>query len=703
MAFPIRRRLQLGITAVVAIVIVVIVGAIYAIRAYTASSEATEHSKQTLFHLALTGSYLKDIELNGRGYELSQDPSFIALFDDSIERFNYEVGAVAALTAANPDQQRRVIELKALTQPIIDHVRTLFTQTRDQLSDPANPSGHLVRNRIYEEIRVHGRSLGQEEVARHGIQVTTLKNRGRLALIAVSAGLVLNVALVTGIIQLLRIHFRERENAERSLRTTADQVLDLYNRAPCGYHSLNSDGYFVAINETELAWLGYAREDVIGKLHFSDIIPPKQKPSFIRNFALLKKEGSLKGVEYDIVRKDGTRFPALINSEANFDASGSYLSNRTTVFDISERKRSETLTELARAYSESIVDTLYEPILILTSDLRVNSANPAFYRFFGFTPANTLGKPLSDLTAGYDDAEGFQRTVQHVCKTGVPVRGKEKRLTLPDEQQKFVLIDISILTGLESRDRLVLISMQDISASKHAHEELEAFSYSVSHDLRAPLRHIAGFADMLTRHLNGKVDDKAVRYLQTITQSARFMGQLIDDLLLFSRINRVEMLRQTVSLNDLVQDVIQSFSPEISSRKITWELNPLPPVEGDLSLLRQVFANLIGNAIKYTRKKPEAEVRIGVDPGQARANEVVIFVADNGAGFDMRYVEKLFGVFQRLHSANEFEGTGVGLANVRRMIQRHGGRVWGTGKLNEGATFYISLPCKVEPSHGNVT
>lgn len=703
MALPQKRRLQLGISVAAALALMVTLGAIFAIRAYTASLRATEQSEEILVHLTLADSYLKDIELNARGYELSQNQTLVDTVSESVKRFTNEVDVVAALTADHPDQQQRAIQLKAVTQPLIDHVRTLVTQSAAGLRDSANPSGHRVRNPLYEQIRLHGRALEQEATARHQKHREILKQRGHLALVAISAGLVLDVALVAGIIQLFRSYLREREDAERTLKQTADQVLDLYNRAPCGYHSLDAEGYFTAINETALTWLGYQRDEVVGKLHFTEIIEPEQKPSFASNFSSLKENGTINGVEYNLVRKDRTTFPVVMNSEATFDADRNYLSNRTTVIDLAERKRSEMLAQRAHAYSESSINSLSEPILILTADLRVNSANPAFHRFFSTTPDTTLGRPLSDFTAGYDEPDSFHRLVEQVMTTGIALHGVEKRITLADTVQKFVLIDLSVIAGLEDRSRLVLLSIQDISVSKHAHDELEAFSYSVSHDLRAPLRHIAGFADMLTRHLNGKVDDKAVRYLQTITESARFMGQLIDDLLLFSRINRVEMVRQPVALNDLVQDVIQTFSSETSTRTITWEISPLPQVEGDLSLLRQVFANLIGNAIKYTRKKPEAHLQIGVDPGQARANEVVIFVADNGAGFDMRYVEKLFGVFQRLHSASEFEGTGVGLANVRRVIQRHGGRVWGVGKLNEGATFYISLPCKAQTPPISVT
>lgn len=223
-----------------------------------------------------------------------------------------------------------------------------------------------------------------------------------------------------------------------------------------------------------------------------------------------------------------------------------------------------------------------------------------------------------------------------------------------------------------------------------ANKELESFSYSVSHDLRAPLRHIDGYASMLTDHAGKALDDKSTRYLSVISQSAKRMGQLIDDLLTFSRHGRAELRHTEVDLNQMVRDVRANLQSDIGTRTITWRIEPLPTVIGDVAMLQQVFANLVGNAVKYTKNRPEALIEIGTIDG--RPGEIVIYIRDNGAGFDMKYADKLFGVFQRLHSAHEFEGTGVGLANVQRIVQRHGGRVWAEGKVNEGASFFFALP-----------
>lgn len=225
-----------------------------------------------------------------------------------------------------------------------------------------------------------------------------------------------------------------------------------------------------------------------------------------------------------------------------------------------------------------------------------------------------------------------------------------------------------------------------------ANKELESFSYSVSHDLRAPLRHIDGYASLLRKAAADSLNEKAGRYLETISASAKQMGQLIDDLLVFSRMGRQEMLRTTVDLNNLITMILSDLRLDLQGRDISWTIEPLPQVPGDSAMLRQVFMNLIANAVKFTSTRPKAEITIGI--AQQTTEEVVVFVRDNGVGFNMDYVSKLFGVFQRLHRIDEFEGTGIGLANVRRIVHRHGGRTWAEGVIEQGATFYVALPTR---------
>src|SRR6516162_1944525 len=222
-----------------------------------------------------------------------------------------------------------------------------------------------------------------------------------------------------------------------------------------------------------------------------------------------------------------------------------------------------------------------------------------------------------------------------------------------------------------------------------SNKELESFAYSVSHDLRAPLRHVVGFSELLQRQASSLLDDKSRRYMQTILESAKRMGNLIDDLLGFSRIGRAETKKDAVNLDQLVREVVAELGQETNGRDIAWKIGALPACYGDRSMLKVVLVNLVSNAVKFTRLQSRAEIQIGCNGG--KESQVEVFVRDNGAGFDMQYVNKLFGVFQRLHCPEEFEGTGIGLATAQRIIHRHGGQMRAEGAVDQGATFNFSL------------
>ena len=271
----------------------------------------------------------------------------------------------------------------------------------------------------------------------------------------------------------------------------------------------------------------------------------------------------------------------------------------------------------------------------------------------------------------------------------------------PDERDRK-LIEIITQTAAvaidrarsEEKIRILNASLESRVAHRtkeleDANRELESFSYSVSHDLRAPLRHVLGFVDLLKRAADGQLSEQAVRYMETIRDAAEQMSELIDDLLAFSRMGRAEMRTGTVVLDDLVQHVIKALEMETKGRKIEWKIEPLPEVAGDAAMLRLVLSNLIGNAVKYTATRDPARIEIGCP--EKKDGRATICVRDNGVGFDMKYAHKLFGVFQRLHRQEDFEGTGIGLATVRRIITRHGGTVTADGAVDRGATFSFAI------------
>ncbi len=238
------------------------------------------------------------------------------------------------------------------------------------------------------------------------------------------------------------------------------------------------------------------------------------------------------------------------------------------------------------------------------------------------------------------------------------------------------------------QEQLVAYQNRLIAANK----ELESFSYSVSHDLRAPLRHIAGFVELLKSHLPTDSDEKTRHYMSVISNAAASMGELIDNLLSFSRMGRVDLIYRKVNSNILIDEVILNFTPDTKGRSIKWNITKLPEVKADPDIIKLVYENLISNALKFTRSRATAKIEIGSMPDAQNTKYIIIYVKDNGVGFDMQYKDKLFTIFQRLHSQKDYEGTGVGLANVQRIIQRHGGTVWAEGIPDEGAAFYFTLP-----------
>ncbi len=259
-------------------------------------------------------------------------------------------------------------------------------------------------------------------------------------------------------------------------------------------------------------------------------------------------------------------------------------------------------------------------------------------------------------------------------------------LTLFAEQTAIALGYATLVSQQQTLIQKLSWRTQQLEA---AYSELESFSYSVSHDLRAPLRHVSGYMELLQKYLAESLDEKASRYIKISLDEARRMGILIDDLLAFSRFGRTEIHWTEVDFDHLVREVVAGFEPELNERQVQWHIHALPMVCVDRSMLRLVWSNLISNALKFSRERAQTEIEIGVTSGDTAHT---FFVRDNGTGFDMQYVGQLFGVFQRLHKVAEFEGTGIGLATVRRVVQRHGGQSWAEGKEGEGATFYFTLP-----------
>lgn len=371
-----------------------------------------------------------------------------------------------------------------------------------------------------------------------------------------------------------------------TIRKTMEETQDLYDHAPCGYHSLDASGVFVRINDTELSWLGYSRDEIIGKVKFQELLTPQGLDLFLREFPGFKERGWINNLDFEVVCKNGTILPVVLNATTVKDANGNYVMSRSVMHDVTERKKAE------------------EEIHKLNQELE---------------------KRVAERTA-----------------------------------------------RLEA-----------------ANKELESLAYSLAHDLRTPLRAIDGFSQLFFEEYYKKVDAQGKDYLQRTRSAIQRIGQIIDDMLDLSQISRSEINIKHVNLSKMVKEIADNFQASQPERNVKFIIHEKVKVLADSRLLRTVLENLIGNAWKFTSKHPTALIEFGV---QKQKGLPVYFISDDGAGFDMNYAQRLFGAFQRLHTINEFEGNGIGLATVQRIIHRHGGKVWAEGEIEKGATFYFTIP-----------
>ena len=367
----------------------------------------------------------------------------------------------------------------------------------------------------------------------------------------------------------------------------------------------------------------------------------------------------------------------------------------------------------SEAELRQLAETLPQLVWVTRADGYHEYFNQLWYEYTGTTPEETAGELWSRLLHPDD----YQRTLEywhHCLQTGesysIEYRFRHagdgtfrwflgRATPLRNEAGEIVkwfgtctdIHELRIAQGKlqQLKDELEVRVAARTADLQDANREMEAFSYTVSHDLRAPLRHIAGFIDLLKADLGSALDEKDKNYMRIIAEAAARMAMLIDDLLQFSRLSRAPVNKNLIELPALIDEIRLELAAEEVGRRIDWRIGALAAVEADPLLLRTVMTNLLANALKYTRQRDPAVIEIG---SRGQGSETLIFVRDNGAGFDMRYVDKLFGVFQRLHPAEQFEGTGIGLASVRRIVERHGGRVWAEGAVDQGATFFIALP-----------
>jgi PAS domain S-box-containing protein len=491
---------------------------------------------------------------------------------------------------------------------------------------------------------------------------------------------------------------------DKQFRKLIEQVKDY------AIFMLDPQGRIVSWNLGAELMGGYSPEDVIGK-HFSIFYSEEERKAELpqRQLEVVKSVGSL-DVQGWRRRKDGSRFWAFITITALTDDDGNIAGFAKITRDMSERRAIEEALDESRNMFERLFENSPDGIVVVDGSGAIRMVNQQTETIFGFLRDELLGQRIEFLVPeryrerhSQERSEYFRDPRARKMGIGLELYGRHK-------DGREIAVDIMLAPIVTNDGTWAFAVIRDITQQKQSdakilelncalrnqveqleasNRELEAFSYSVSHDLRAPLRHIIGFVDLLDGRSRAGLDEKSLHYLDVIAGAAKKMGNLIDDLLAFSRMGRTEMMRKRIDFGSVVNDIVRELVAEEKGREIEWVIGPLPEVVGDAAMLRQVMYNLLANAVKFTRERPAARIEVGAAEQQ---NETHFYVRDNGVGFDSAYIGKLYGLFQRLHRSEEFEGTGVGLAIVQRIIMRHGGRVWAEGAVGLGATFWFSLP-----------
>ena len=509
----------------------------------------------------------------------------------------------------------------------------------------------------------------------------------------------------------LRSRGEAAPQAEEALRISEMQLGLFVEQAPVHLALFDLDMVYIAASRRWIDEYGRGHKVLRGLCHYAvnPDVPERWKEIHRRGMA-----GEFQQCEEDLwIQKDGSKHWLRWAVHPWFDKSGKVSGIIIFGEDITQRKRSEELLQQQQQQLALIIDNIPSTLALLDGSYRYLFVNRQYERRYGITAAQAVGRPLEEVIGreaterarphfahaekgesvtfevGYQDPSSAVRYGQLTLAPQCAEDGSMKSLlVVGNDVTALKQAEQALHDANEALEHRVQERTKELEA---ANRELEAFSYSVSHDLRAPLRVIDGFSRIALESYSSALPAEAQSLLSDIRTNTQQMGRLVDDLLSFARFSRQPIRRQTIETEPLVRSVLDALLAMQPALRVQTHIGQLPPCQADLGLLRQVWQNLIDNALKYAAKRDPMILEIGC---QVSAGEEVYFVRDNGVGFDMRQVKKLFGVFQRLHRAEDYQGTGVGLALVKRIVERHGGRVWAEAEPDRGATFFFTLPCR---------
>ncbi len=497
------------------------------------------------------------------------------------------------------------------------------------------------------------------------------------------------------------VDISERKQAETALQESERKYRELAELLGSGVFEADTNGTLTYANRKGLALFGFNEDDMKAGLNVLDVIIPQELEVARENYARVLKQEDIGPVEYLLRRKDGTTFPSLTHSSA-IVRDDAVAGVRGVVFDISDLKKTEHALRESEQRFRTLIKSLHEGIWVLDKDDRTTFVNPRMAEMLGYTEEEMLGKPVYAFT--HSDAKWQEKTADYMARRKKGISEQiEAELLRKDGKIVFALLETSPIQDEDGNYTGSIAGIQDITERKldeerlkrtmteldRSNKELEQFAYVTSHDLREPLRMMTSFSQLLEQRYQGKLDQTADEYISFIVDGAARMQKLIDDILLFSRVTTRALPFAPVEMNKVLQDALANLRSSIEETKARVTYEELPVVQADPSQMAQVLQNLIGNAIKFHREEEPPAVHVSASQ---EGEEWIFSVKDNGIGIDPELFSRLFNLFQRLHPQNEYPGTGVGLAVAKKIVQRHGGRIWVESRPGQGSVFFFSVP-----------